>query len=69
MAIGTNLQIRGEGRPLSEVEACAMTDASLEAQWLAERLGGVEVLVRILWRRGINLSYYHLDQGGGVLCR
>ena len=41
VAAVTNIQSQEEGGSLSEADASATTDASLEAQWLVERLSGV----------------------------
>ena len=49
--------------------AGAMTDASPEARWSAERLCGDEGLVIDRGRRGITLSHARPNRGGGVLCQ
>ena len=42
MAMVTDLQIWGKGRPLSEAVAGSTADVSPEVRWSVERLGGGE---------------------------
>ena len=60
-----NQKSRREWRSLSEAETGATADASLEARWLVECLGGGEGLVRDRGQHNITLSYARPGQGGG----
>ena len=62
-----NQKSRREWRSLSEAETGATADASLEALWLVESLGGGEGLVRGRGKRNITLSCAYRGQGGGGL--
>ena len=63
VAAVTNIQSQEEGGSLSEADASATTDASLEAQWLVERLSGVQDILIGHKQRGITLSCVCLVQG------
>ena len=67
MAMETNRQIWGEGGPLLEAVTGATADASLEARWLVESLGGGEDFVSGQGKRGITISYVRPVRGGRLL--
>ena len=69
MAVVTNYQSRGKGRPLLEAESGATTDSSPELQWSEDRISGGKGLVSGWRLRGITLSYDRPGQRGGVLCQ
>ena len=46
MEMATNIQSRGEWRPLSEAAGGVTADDSIELRWTVERIGGGEGFVR-----------------------
>ena len=65
----TNTKSHWEGRSSSEAAAGTTTDASPEARWPTERIGGGDGLVSGRGQCGLNISYNRLGRGDGVLRR
>ena len=57
MDVAKNLRSWGEGKPLLKAATGAMTDASAEAWWTAERLSDNKVLVRGRGKLSLTLYY------------